>query len=64
MPARHIIEALERDAPQPDGAGDRFSGSANRGCRSWVASLLLVKRAAGVSGQCPPLLVSVRLEDL
>ena len=26
MPARHIIEALECEAPLPDGVGDRFSG--------------------------------------
>ena len=44
MPARHIIEALERDAPLPDGAGDRFSGYAIVGLPFQSGHVLALRR--------------------
>ena len=44
MPARHIIEALERDAPLPDGAGDRFSGYAIVGLPFRSGHVLALRR--------------------
>jgi hypothetical protein len=44
MPARHIIEALERDAPLPDGAGDRFSGYAIIGLPFRSGHVLALRR--------------------
>jgi hypothetical protein len=44
MSARHIVEALERDAPMPDGAGDRFSGYAIVGQPFQSGHILALRR--------------------
>jgi hypothetical protein len=44
MLARHLIEALERDAPLPDGTGDRFSGSAVPGLPFQSGHVLALRR--------------------
>ena len=44
MLARHIVASVERDAPLPDGAGDRFSGYAIIGLPFQSGHVLALRR--------------------